>query len=287
MKDLLIIFFLLMTSQNFIAQESDNSLAVIHGTEVTQIYSEAIKDTFQISVALPADYEGSGKQYPVVYLTDPFFTFGSAVESARANRIGGLMPDVILVGIGYTGEQEFTRIMKLRTRAFTIKPVFSWRNGEEAEWAKGEVMGKAPEFLTLIKEKIIPFIEQNYRTTEDRTYVGHSGGGFFGTYVLFKEPEVFNRYLLSSPSLWGEERNAFDWEQAYAAKNDSLNARIYLSVAEEETHYMVGEMRELVEILRSRNYQGLELFTHIFNDENHFSVWPIAVNHGLRVLFEE
>lgn len=286
MKTLLTLLIALSVS-NVVLAQVNKTPAAIPDTEVIEMFSEAITDTFQISVALPAGYENSDKKYPVVYITDPFFTFGSAVESARANRIGGLMPDVILVGIGYTGKQEFNRIMLLRTRAFTTKPVFKWSSGEEPEWAKGELMGKAPDFLAFIKENIIPHLEENYRVTNDRTFVGHSGGGFFGAYVLFNEPNIFNRYLLSSPSLWGEDRSTFDNEQAYATKHDSLNVRLYLSVGEEEIHDMVGEMREFVDILRSREYHGLKMHTHIFNDENHFSVWPVAVSRGLRVLFEE
>lgn len=48
---------------------------------------------------------------------------------------------------------------------------------------------------------------------------------------------------------------------------------------------MVGDMRKLVDKLRSRNYKGLRLNTHIFPDITHFSIWGIAINRGLKSLF--
>ncbi len=68
-----------------------------------------------ISIALPERYD-ENNQYPVVFMADPRFAFGSAVESARAHAIGGTIPSVILVGIGYPGDQGLGRIMQIRSR---------------------------------------------------------------------------------------------------------------------------------------------------------------------------
>ncbi|MCX2745610.1 alpha/beta hydrolase-fold protein [Mangrovivirga sp. M17] len=262
----------------------------IPNSKSIKLYSPAVKDSFSISIAFPENYSSDNKDYPVIYLTDPFFIFGSTVESARALAYDGKMPEAIIVGIGYTGPQKFRRIMQLRTRDYTPQDRFVLPNGVEPKWAKEMEMGKAKEFLQFIRNELFTYLHDNYRVTDHRTYIGFSGGAYFGHYILFHEPGLFNQYLLSSPGYWYEaerkfEGNLFEYEEKYAANNDSLNARIFISVGENESHYMVGGMVKMVQILKSRNYEGLQVHSHIFSDQSHYSVFPVAVNNGLRILF--
>ena len=261
------------------------SEASIPWTTTTQLYSEAVEDTFMISIALPERYD-KRKEYPVVFMADPRFAFGTAVESARAHAIDGTISPIILVGIGYPGDQGFGRIMQLRSRDFSTVSDPQVPGGWPA-WADEIDWGGADAFLEFIKSELIPYIEQNYKTARDRTYMGWSGGGHFGSYMLFKEPDIFNRYLLvSAPFEWFHNGIAFDYEETYAKNHQSLNAQVILAVGSEESKSTVEANKQMADILKSRKYKGLEVSTRIFQGKKHYSVWPVAINYGLQNLLK-
>ena len=259
--------------------------ATIPWTTTTPFYSEAVEDTFLISIALPERYD-KDKEYPVVYLTDPRFGFGTAVESARAHVIDGTIPPVIIVGIGYPGDQGYGRIMQIRSRDFSTVSDPEVPGGWPA-WADQIEWGGADAFLEFNKNELIPYIEQNYNTTSDRTYMGWSGGGHFGSYILFTEPDLFNRYLfVSAPFEWFHNGIAFDYEEKYANNNDSLDAKVLLIVGSKESESTVEANERMANILKNRNYKGLELTSQVFDDKKHYSVWPVAINYGLQHLLK-
>jgi hypothetical protein len=41
----------------------------------------------------------------------------------------------------------------------------------------------------------------------------------------------------------------------------------------------------LVDVMKSRRYDGLDLQTYLFEDETHFSVIPATFSKGLRAVF--
>lgn len=269
------------------SKPNSESVATIPGTEYHNLESSAVEETYGISVALPEQYSETDQLFPVIYVTDPYFVFGSAVESARLHVIDGNMPPAIIVGIGYAGEQSFSRIMKLRARDFTHTTSPNHPSGESPPWFAEAELGGADDFLAFLHEELIPFVERQYQASDERTFVGHSGGGDFGTYVLFHNPDLFDRYLLSSPAVWFDNEIVFDYEKEYAADNDQLSVRVFMSVGGEESEEWVDGMKRLAGTLRDRSYENLSLTTHVFGDMTHYSLWPVAVNRGLLSLFEE
>lgn len=259
--------------------------ATIDQTTVHELDSEVVGEPYTLSVALPAGYAEGDESFPVVYLTDPFFAYGSTVESVRLHTIDGRMPPAIVVGVGYPGEQEFGRIMDLRTRDFspTDNPTFP---AGDPPWSPEVELGGAEAFMDFLAEEAIPFVEERYRVTDDRTYVGHSGGASFGLHLLFERPALFDRYLISSPQLWYDDELLFDIEASYAANHQGLPARVFIAVGEREPHFVVGSVRKLLETLEARAYEEFTLHSTVLPGETHFSMWPVAVNRGLRVLFD-
>ena len=83
----------------------------------------------------------------------------------------------------------------------------------------------------------------------------------------------------------------FDYEARYAATHNDLPATVFLSVGaleailEPEFAAMVANVQELTEVLMSRQYPGLKLISHIFEDETHYSVIPATMSRGLRAVF--
>lgn len=255
-------------------------------THNIKLYSEAVKDTFLISVALPENYDKK-MEYPVVYLTDPRFAFGTAVDASRALTIEGAIPPVILVGIGYPGDQGFGRIMQLRSRDYSEIADPQVPGGWPA-WADEIDWGGAHAFLEFIEKKLIPYMQQNYKTTGERTYMGWSGGGHFGLYTLFNHTNLFQNYLLvSTPFEWFHNGIAFEYEEEYANRKDFLNAKVLFAVGTEESESTFEANKRMAKILQNRGHEGLDVSLKIVEDKNHYAVWPIAINYGLELLLNK
>jgi predicted alpha/beta superfamily hydrolase len=240
--------------------------------------------TYRLFVAVPPDYEArQDRRYPVAYVLDGNATFPFAVNVQRMFTLFGEMPEVIVVGVGYP-VQFFPETFAPRWHDLT-----PWQNAEldASESAKRGLelrSGAAPAFLRFLRGQAVPFVDENYRTTDDRALYGHSFGGLFALYVLFEAPELFRRYAISSPSLNFSADPVFALEAAYAEAHDALPARVFLSHGSEE-HAISMTMAQLADVLRKREYRGLELEAHVFQDETHVSVFPAAFSRALRWLY--
>jgi predicted alpha/beta superfamily hydrolase len=124
--------------------------------------------------------------------------------------------------------------------------------------------------------------------------VGHSHGGLFGLYTLFHHPDTFRRYVIGSPSIHYDGCVILAHEREYAAAHQELAARVFLCAgAREESDdpliqpecRFVSNVQLLAQILEGRRYPGLQLTTHIFDEESHVSVIPRVVSSGLRSVF--
>ena len=73
----------------------------LYNTQVKVFHSQIIDDDFYLYISLPDDYDRSDKKYPVLYLLDGDVAFGMAASIARYLQFGNVIPDLIIVGIGY------------------------------------------------------------------------------------------------------------------------------------------------------------------------------------------
>ncbi|MDQ0728916.1 alpha/beta hydrolase-fold protein [Microbacterium sp. W4I20] len=230
--------------------------------------------SYKISVALPANYSETGKPYRVLYVTDANAEFGMAVETARLNA-----PGTLVVGIGYDNPgQGFAASGVPRTLDLTPTRIAAADSGG------------APEFLSFLRDELVPYVEDEYHvTSDDRALMGHSFGGLFATYALLHNEGLFERFVIACPSIWWDDRAILDMEQAYSESHDDLDARVFLSVGSlEETTSgfpMTSDMTAFARTLSDRDYGGLELGAHVFEDETHLSVIGAAFSRGLRFIY--
>jgi predicted alpha/beta superfamily hydrolase len=222
----------------------------------------------------------------VVYTLDADYSFALAHNIIEHFTDRGDLPQMIVVSIAYEGasqDQTIYRINRVRDYAPTRQQL----GGYGAEINK--FSGEGVKFAQFLREELIPFIDSNYRTKDkDRTIVGHSLGGLFGTFMLFTQTEVFQRYILVSPSLWWSGYSGLRYEAEYAEKHADLSARVYYGIGGEEESYarpMVSTMEKLVATIEARAYQGLALKSDVLRSENHNSVFPGALVRGLRWVF--
>ncbi|MGB3544957.1 alpha/beta hydrolase [Rubrivirga sp.] len=263
-------------------------LVGLDGTHQVDLVSEVNGHPYRLYVAPPEAYAADDTtRYPVLYILDGRRTFPAAITARAFQDIYDGLDDVILVGIG-NGEQTFDAWFAHRWRDYTpsanaaTDSAVAVQSGQPPETI---VSGGGPDFLRVLREEILPFVDSAYRTTDDRGLTGQSLGGLFAVYALFEAPGLFQRVGIHSPSLWWSDGETFAREAAFAEAHTALPAHVFLSVGSEEGDAMVPPMERLAEGLRSRGHDGLTVDAVVFADETHTSVVPAQVSRTLRVLY--
>ena len=267
---------------------------VLSDTEVHVLHAPRLARDYEIDVSLPPSYGSGRRRYPVVFVTDAPYAFPMtrAIEARVAGHSKEL-PEFILVGLGYakgdTGEYS-------RRRDYTP----SARGDRDATSdmpGRPVVYGEAEGYRRFVAEEVFPFIASHYRADmAHKVFAGHSYGSLFGAYVMLTTPEMFDGYVLGSPSLWFDERLLFARERTFAAAHQDLRARVYLGAGEFETPLpkgrprdpryntdddMVGDTRAFARTLASHRYPGLKLRTEVVAGEDHLTVAPALITRGL------
>ena len=271
--------------------------AVLTDSKSWTMTSSVSRRAYQISVALPDSYTKEHTAYPVLYAADANAEFGMVVETARLLSFSKEIPDLVIVGIGYPNPgQGFKASNAPRTLDLTPTADPAWvSESSKPNLAQGippaEASGGAPEFLSFLRRELVPSIEQTYNVSHaDHAWFGHSFGGLFGTWVLFHNEGLFQRFIIGSPSLWWNHRAIFSVEESFAASGNPLPARVFFSVGVLEQRMapqmpMVTDLRAFLGRVEKRGYKGLEFGSHFFDDETHGSVVPATISKGLRFVY--
>lgn len=270
------------------------------GSEVQVLHSDAVGDDFEISVFSPPP--GVEGPVPVVYFTDANIGVGMAANAVNLLQMGGEIPPVRLVCVGYPIGDDFVQFLRLRTRDF-MATRDSDRESGMTEMAEGSEVtgGGADAFLDFLTGELRPWVESNYAVTDDSTLIGDSMGGFFATYTLLHRPSSFRRYVIGSPWLTWNRPVSTAYEAQYAEAHDDLDATVFLCAGADEEVLPplmppptvqqfrgadTAELtRQLAAGLESRNYPNLRLTTRIFPEETHFTIPQLLLGHGLRAVF--
>jgi predicted alpha/beta superfamily hydrolase len=247
----------------------------LRGTEVRRLRSSFIDEEFKLHVYLPSGYTDSTKTFPVVYLTDSDAYFGYVRSLVGNLRYGNRIPELVVVGVAY--EEDVRSYMLKRER--DLLP---------AEVPEHAGSGQAERFLAFMREELVPFMESEYRVdSEDRTILGMSGGATFALYVLFTSPALFDRYVIVSPYLVHGQEVVLDLERAYARQHESLPARVYTAMGELEPLYARTPWETLVQRIRERSYEGLELEQEVLKGLCHMDVVFSAYVNGMKATFSD
>ena len=260
----------------------------VPNSAVVPLHSTTNGHDYVLYVSLPRDYaKHPHKRYPVIYTLDADYAFPivAAVTTHFADRHD--MPPVIVVGIAYPGGiSDYDAYHRNRTRDYT--PTHTLKGGYGP--AIQELSGGGPTFRKFITDELFAYVESHWRAESgNRTFVGHSYGGLFGSYVMLTRPEAFRNYVLVSPSLWYDEKVAFRFESDYAKSHRDLPARVYFVIGSYENQpehgrTMIDDARELLRRIQSRHYRHFEGVVRVLDRDTHNSVFPGGVTRGLRVV---
>lgn len=247
------------------------------GTQVWDVPDPMSGRRYQVFVSLPASYgKEAGRLYPVLYVTDADYAFPILRQiTRRLNLNDPMVEEFILVGLSYALDDG---AVASRTRDYTPVSI-------------NERTGGGPQYQVYLKSQVLPFVESRFHADpERRVLLGHSYGGLLGAQILFSDPEMFDSYILGSPSFWFGDLAMMRTEAAYAETHEDLPARVHMYIGEYEVpnagsrpnrYDMVGDNARFAARLRSRGYPGLTLTDEVLSDEDHLTVAPRGFTHGL------
>ncbi|WP_181820644.1 alpha/beta hydrolase [Paracoccus versutus] len=224
---------------------------------------------YEIHVSLPDGFSsGTQRGWPLVVLADGGRAFPHLSCIARKlAREGAIGAEPVIVGLSYAAGESFE---VSRRRDYTP--------------TSGVVgYGGAAPYQAYIRNVVLPHVEAQFATDPRQRYFwGHSYGGLLGAHILFTQPEMFQTYMLGSPSFWFGDGAIYGFEKSFATQRRRLDARVLLYVGGEEiarydparrgnTRDMVAGMRQFEAHLRARRYPGLSITSAVIEGRDHMS----------------
>ena len=280
LKQLVVLFCLLCAAPVAAAPQSIESFNI---GDSFALHSKILNEDRTYWVQLPDSYAAgaaAGRSYPVLYLLDGrayFYVLTGVLHHLSSPRAGvERVPEMIVVA----------PVNTKRTRDLTPTHMASGPYSENS--------GGAATFLRFMKEELFPEIESRYRTTAERTLVGHSLGGLFVLNAFMEQPDLFKNYIAIDPSLWWDDQILVKRLRQQRPKVFVPPVQVFIcmagwpvgygSVAEERAHRT--SIRHFQSILASRQNASLKVQYRDFEDETHMSVPLIAIYRGLIFAFD-
>ena len=124
----------------------------------------------QIQVYLPPNYEEVDKKYPVLYILDAqwFYTNGVAIQQTLRGE--QLLPEMIVVGVDLKNRHHRDSIL----------------------------INKWEEFGTYVKDELVDFIDQSYRTNSENILFGWENNAFLASELIISDVSPFDGVIASN-----------------------------------------------------------------------------------------
>jgi len=247
-----------------------------------EIHSGQLSEKRVLNIYLPEGYhKDDTTHYPVIYLLD-----GSADEDfihvvglVQFNNFSWIdrVPKSIVVGIANID----------RRRDFTFPTTV------EEDKKKFPSSGHSEKFIAFIEKEVQPYIQKKYRGESLGTIIGQSLGGLLATEILFKKPELFNRYIIISPSIWWDNGSLLKEDPAIMKEGFADEKAVYIGVGKEgmapgnNPHVMEVDANMLADKLKHKKNSKLSVHFDYLPQENHGTITHQAVFNAFRLLYPE
>jgi predicted alpha/beta superfamily hydrolase len=241
--------------------------------EITDPISQRIYPLF---IKLPKSYHSlPNKHYPVVYLTDAWYSFQIVSGATRFPMSFNKMDEAIIVAISYSKGSIGS---SSRIRDYTPTQDKQWK----------DVTGGAAAHRDFIEQTVFGYVESHYRgQANKRIFIGNSFGGLFGTYILLTKPEMFDCYILGSPSYWWDKGYIFELEKQFKKSTKPISAKVFIGIGELESKAhgvsedMVNEAQAFDDLMQQWPSR-LQTKLLIIPEADHQTAFPTTAIHGLQ-----
>jgi predicted alpha/beta superfamily hydrolase len=230
---------------------------------------------------LPEGYDiDRNTNYPVVYLLDANFHFPALAPAIKQYEKGGLLPHIILVGIGY---KSFQPMDSLRVRDYLFP----------AGLPSGDLnaAGGGQNFDRFIKDELLPGIDSTYRTDKtNHSLLGHTFGGYFSLYSLLNQAatngRTFKNFAAASPSLWYNNSYLKQLAGKLKIRSNTNTLNIYMTVGgRENDERNIQPVRPLGQDITKENIKGINFQYKVLSELGHLDVANIPFIKSLQSFY--
>ena len=247
---------------------------------------------YRIMIAVPKS-PAPAASAPTLYVLDGNQYFETAATAAARYAYGGDIVSPVVVGIGYATD-NVPEI--LAERAFDLTPSLPIDPNLKGRFGGGSV------FAQVLETEIIPFVRSRFGPDLKRQAIwGHSHGGLFVMASLLRNPTQFSHYILSSPSIWWNDREVLKSQDSFVRLLDTRTTQVSVLVtsASDEQYRgndlarlsadsrMVDNASDFAKWLDNLKSSSVKVQRTIFEDEGHGSAAPVSVNRAVRFAFRK
>lgn len=245
-------------------------------TQVRELARGADGRRYQLHIQWPASFARSpGRRYPVLYVTDAYWDFAMLAASYGNLAYDGVVPEFIIVGLGYAGDGLDYDALRL----WDLSPV--------AMPDQKAAAGHADQFLALLEKDVFPLVEREYRGDPAQRYLaGSSLGGLFVLHAMYAQPELFKGYIAASPAVVVGGDWIIGQAKAYAATGKPIRARLYVTGAEHEWPGFLAGIQRYQALLPELKHPGLVWQARTIDGERHAGTKAESYTRGMRFVFE-
>lgn len=267
-KKIFIFCSILFAFQSIVLAQNGNVKPLTIG-EIRTLKSKILNEERILNIYLPQNFDKT-KSYPIIYLLD-----GSMNEDFI--HVTGLvqffnqmyaMPETIVVGIANID----------RKRDFTFHTDLKDLQKDYP------TTGHSDKFISFLEKELKPYIESQFKTTDNYIF-GQSLGGLLATEILLKKPEMFNNYFIISPSLWWDDESLLKQANQLLTKIPDTKKFVYVSVGKGEHKVMVKDAIDLYDILKKSNKKNWTVEYKMMETDNHATILHRSLYEGLVKLF--
>lgn len=261
------VFFFIGTS----AQVIETKTEPITIGETKTFHSEILEENRSLNIYLPGGYHpDSAKKYPVIYLLDgsldeDFIHISGLTQFASFPWIQ-IIPESIVVGISNNDR----------------KHDFTFPTTVKQDQLDFPTTGGSADFIRFLEEEMIPFVQKHYPVDSSATtLIGQSLGGLLATEILLKKSQLFNTYIIVSPSLWWDDGSLLQ----VPTPADLTGKSVYISVGN-EGKVMKDSAKKLSKKLAASATDNRNIFFQYFPKLDHSNALHLSVYDALEKLVE-
>ncbi|PXW68452.1 hypothetical protein C7451_11742 [Blastomonas natatoria] len=238
--------------------------------ETHRIASKPLAQDRVVNVYLPSGYATSGKSYPVLYLIDGGLDqdFLHVTGTSALGALWARSQAVIVVGIAtqnrrreLTGPTQDAALLKQYPTA-----------------------GQSALFRAFIRDEVMPFVAESYRTSGETGVIGESLAGLFIVETYLAEPDLFDHYAAISPSLWWDDERLAKASGSFLTKPSAKPHRLYLTIANEGREMQTGVDRLVAALGASKRADQTWCYAPR-SDLTHATIYHSVSPEALQYLF--